>query len=245
MLLGVGTTAGAVYVTLPFGLATIVPICALPFAIPLISQFTPVLFVPATEIPMFKLLVTRTLVPPPVCSVSTTCPGPTTSETTAELADPGFGLLTIERICPGIRSCNRGRQFRTRDEGRWNRDALPENLRAIDKLRPHTVTVVVPSVKPEGVTALTIGIGFSTLIVTEPGVSCGNCVARPVIVTVLFGDGVMAGAVYRPLPSIVPSSALPPGTPFTQNATGDPVIVVSVVNWTVWPVRRTLFGAEI
>src|SRR5258708_8720265 len=89
------------------------------------------------------------------------------------------------------------------------------------------------------------GIGFNTLTVTEPGVSPGKFVARLVIVTVLPGEGTRAGAVYSPLLSIVPTLASPPRTPFTQNFTGEPVVVVSVLSWSVWLTRTELVGAEI
>src|ERR1700722_7683823 len=94
-LLGVGTIAGAVYVTLPSALDTIVPIWALPPEIPLTVQLTPVLLVPATVSPTVTLLVTRTEGPAFVNRVRLTFPGPTTSETTAEFAAPGLGLLII------------------------------------------------------------------------------------------------------------------------------------------------------
>jgi hypothetical protein len=104
--------------------------------------------------------------------------------------------------------------------------------------------VDVPSEKLEGVTPLMIGIGFNTLTVTEPGLSCGKAVAKLVIVTVLLGAGTMAGAVYSPLPSIVPTLASPPSTPFTQKFIGEPVVFDWVLNWTVWLTRTVLFGAE-
>jgi hypothetical protein len=43
---------------------------------------------------------------------------------------------------------------------------------------------------------------------------------------------------------MVPTSALPPSTPLTQNCMGDPVIAVWVVSWRVWPARTTLLDAE-
>jgi hypothetical protein len=75
-----------------------------------------------------------------------------------------------------------------------------------------------------------IGIGFSTLTVTDPGVSLGKLVARLVMVTTLLGAGTIAGAVYSPLLSIVPTLASPPSTPFTQKLIGDPVIFIWVFN---------------
>src|SRR5277367_1626018 len=105
--------------------------------------------------------------------------------------------------------------------------------------------VDMPSEKVEGVTVVMIGIGFNTLIVTEPGVSCGKFVARLVIVTVLLGVGTTAGAVKSPLLSIVPNSALPPNTPFTQKLIGDPVVAAWVDNWIVWLTLTVLFGSEI
>src|SRR5271155_983916 len=105
--------------------------------------------------------------------------------------------------------------------------------------------VDVPSEKVPGVTVVMTGIGFKTLTVTEPGVSCGKFVARLVIVTVLLGVGTTAGAVYRPLLSIVPTVALPPNTPLTQKLTGDPVVIVWVLSCTVWLTRTVLLGAEI
>jgi hypothetical protein len=60
---------------------------------------------------------------------------------------------------------------------------------------PATVTVVVPSENPVGVTEVRIGIGFNTPRATLPGGSLGLLVAKLVIVTVLLGVGTMAGAV--------------------------------------------------
>src|ERR1700722_2134885 len=102
---------------------------------------------------------------------------------------------------------------------------------------PLIVTVIVPSVKLEGVTVVITGIGFSTLTVTEPGVSLGKFVARLVIVTTLLGVGIVAGAVYRPLLSIVPTLASPPSTPFTQKLIGEPVVFVCVLNCSDWLTR--------
>jgi hypothetical protein len=79
-----------------------VPIWALPLAMPLMSQVTPVLLVPATEMPTRRVLLTRTLVPPLVCRVRTTWPGPTTSETMPEFAEPGSGLMTMSGKVPGL-----------------------------------------------------------------------------------------------------------------------------------------------
>ena len=104
--------------------------------------------------------------------------------------------------------------------------------------------VEVPSEKLEGVTVLMIGIGFNTLTVTDPGVSPGKFVARLVIVTALLGVGTMAGAVYSPLLSIVPTAVLPPRTPFTQKLIGDPVVIVCVLNCRVWLTRTVFVDAE-
>src|SRR5277367_5320002 len=105
--------------------------------------------------------------------------------------------------------------------------------------------VEVPSAKVPGVTVVMIGIGFSTVMVTDPLVSPGKFIARLVIVTVLLGVGTTAGAVKSPLLSIVPSSALPPNTPFTQKLIGDPVVAAWVDNWIVWLTLTVLFGSEI
>src|SRR5271156_5673185 len=110
---------------------------------------------------------------------------------------------------------------------------------------PLTVMVDVPSEKLVGVTVVMSGIGFKMLSVTEPGVSCGKFVARLVMVTVLLGVGIVAGAVYKPLLSIVPTWAFPPSTPFTQKFIGDPVTSDWVCNCSVWATRTVLAGAEI
>ena len=73
---------------------------------------------------------------------------------------------------------------------------------------PFTVTVVVPSEKAVGVTDFKAGIGFNTPIATAPGGSLGNLAVVLVMATV-FGTGTIAGAVYRPLLSMVPNSAVP------------------------------------
>jgi hypothetical protein len=41
--------------------------------------------------------------------------------------------------------------------------------------------------------------------------------ARLAEIVTVFGDGSVAGAVYSPLASIVPSVALPPEVPFTAH----------------------------
>jgi hypothetical protein len=77
------------------------------------------------------------------------------------------------------------------------------------------MTVVVPSANPDGVTVLIMGIGFQIVTVAEPGGADGKTSEVAVIVTE-SGVGTIAGAVYRPVPVIVPTTSLPPGTPFTE-----------------------------
>src|SRR5271165_1441321 len=55
------------------------------------------------------------------------------------------------------------------------------------------------------------------------------------MVTWLLGSGTMAGAVYRPVLEMVPTAALPPGIPFTDQITG-----ASVLNCMVCVTRRLL-----
>ena len=146
-----------------------VPTCALPPAIPFTCSVTPVWFVPVTFSPNFKVLATRTSVPSPGCSVNTTCPGPTTTGTVAELADPGSGLLTkmgkVPGLGAGIAAANWVPESMVVGTGApFHRICAPYT-----NCDPETVTVVVPSEKPEGVTVLRTGIGFQMASVTDPG----------------------------------------------------------------------------
>ena len=59
---------------------------------------------------------------------------------------------------------------------------------------PATVTVVVPSENPDGVTVPRTGIGFQMASVTDPGGKVGSLPATLVIFTEL-GTGTIAGAV--------------------------------------------------
>jgi hypothetical protein len=172
-------------------------------------------------------------------------PGPTISETTAEFAAPGSGLFTINEYAPGfgaeIDAANS--VFETNVVG----TATPFQKICAPYINfdPLIVIVVVPSEKLDGVTELIIGIGFRTLIFTIPGVSCGNALARLVIVTELSGVGTTAGAVYKPFLSTVPNCAFPPCTPFTQKVNGEPVTPVSVLNCSVWFTLTELPGTQI
>jgi hypothetical protein len=54
----------------------------------------------------------------------------------------------------------------------------------------------------------------------------------------VFGLGILAGGVYRPVAEIVPVALLPPATPFTCQVTAVLVVFVTVAdNCTVDPNR--------
>ena len=156
--------------------------------------------------------------------MSTTCPGPTFTEIGFVVTEPGFGLLTARGNVPGFgagidaTSCV--------EETKVVGTAAPFHMicAPYTNCEPLTVTMVVPSEKPVGVTEVKAGIGFNTPIATAPGGSLGNLAVVVVIATV-FGTGTIAGAVYKPLLSIVPNSAFPPWTPLTKKMTGTPVVL--------------------
>jgi len=61
------------------------------------------------------------------------------------------------------------------------------------------------------------------------------------------GDGRSAGAVYTPLVVMVPSAALPPGTPFTVQLTAVSVVLLTLaLNDVVFPkITDPLFGVTV
>jgi hypothetical protein len=74
-----------------------------------------------------------------------------------------------------------------------------------------------PAVKLAGLTLLSVGAGFSNVTLLLP-LAFASAAAVPRIVIEL-GLGSVAGAVYFPLASIVPTEALPPTVPFTDHCT--------------------------
>ena len=85
------------------------------------------------------------------------------------------------------------------------------------KFVPPTASVKLPTGMGAGETLLTVGTEFSTVSALVP-VIVVSVVLVAVTVSV-FGLGKLAGALYSPALVIVPSDALPPATPFTDQVT--------------------------
>jgi len=99
---------------------------------------------------------------------------------------------------------------------------------------PVTVNVVspLPASTVEGESELRVGAGLTTVTDAEP-VRLGSTTLAAFTVTT-FGEGGIAGAVYRPLASIMPIEELPPTKPFTDQVTAElPVPATVAVNWMV------------
>jgi len=85
------------------------------------------------------------------------------------------------------------------------------------KLLPVTVSIKLPRFVDPGEMPLSVGVGFHNVTEAEP-----DFVVSAVLVAVtliVLGDGSVAGAVYWPVASIVPSVELPPAVEFTDHVT--------------------------
>jgi len=133
MLLGVGTTAGAVLGHAAVRVGNDRPNLRIAVRNPVDRPRHAGVVVPATEIPTFRLFVTRTLVPHP--SAASAPPGPDpllpAQSPSSPLPDSG---CSPSADTSRIRRGNRCRQLRVRHEGRRHRDAVPHNLRTVHKL---------------------------------------------------------------------------------------------------------------
>jgi hypothetical protein len=106
---------------------------------------------------------------------------------------------------------------------------LNENVTPVGAAPPLLLTVKVccaPAfmVRLEGLMARlapseTVTVAVADLVLSSAGM--------PVMVTVL-GFGTVEGAVYRPVPSMIPMVLLPPMTPFTSQVTVDAEPLVTV-----------------
>ena len=72
----------------------------------------------------------------------------------------------------------------------------------------------------------TTGIGFKIDSVCEAEATGVACVTA--VMVKVFGLGIVAGGVYRPVVEIVPVALLPPATPFTCQVTAALVVFVTV-----------------
>jgi len=112
------------------------------------------------------------------------------------------------------------------------------------KPEPFTVSVVslLPALSDVGAMELMLGAGLLTVTVAE-ALRLVSAVLVAFTVTVL-GEGGMAGAVYRPLTSIVPTVALPPAMLFTDQVTEFAPPVMVEVNCCVPPVSTPAEAGE-
>src|SRR5580700_5765941 len=122
--------------------------------------------------------------------------------------------------------------------------AWPPNitLAPLTNFVPVMVMEKLPTGTKAGETAVTVGTGFSSVIMFLPErVLSDEEIASTVIV---FGEGRVAGALYRPLALIVPTMELPPATPLIDQATVWSIALVTFAeNCRVSPVRTLLEGA--
>src|SRR5437016_4686937 len=151
----------------------------------------------------------------------TTMPGdPTFTIMFAEVTDPGSGFNTLtctdipfcaEVAAPVAVSCVADTNFVV--------SGCPANITfaPLTNFVPVIVKVKFPTGTAAGDTAVTVGTGFSSVIMTLPE----RVLSDEDVASMLteFGLGRAAGAVYIPLLLIVPVLALPPASPFTDQTT--------------------------
>jgi hypothetical protein len=142
--------------------------------------------------------------------------------TAFEVPPPGLGVTTVTAKVPALASCAAGITA-------INCIALPKVVaRGVPascttdcgvKLAPVTVRVVsgLPASSAVGEIALRVGAGLTTVTAAVPTRVGSTTLAAFTVTT--FGEGGTAGAVYRPLASIVPTVAFPPTTSFTDQVT--------------------------
>jgi hypothetical protein len=234
-VLGEGGMAGAVYRPL----ASIVPSVALPPATSFTDQLTPWFVLPVTVAVNGCICVTWS-----VCVEGLTATTTTTVRFVAfDVPPPGLGVTTVSAYFPAVVSCAAGMSAVSCVElpKVVARGVVPScTLDWGVKLVPVSVSTVspLPASTAVGEIELRLGAGFTTVTAAE-AVWLGSTTLAAFTVTVL-GEGGMAGAVYRPLASIVPSVALPPATSFTDQVTPWFVLPVTVavngcvcVTWSV------------
>jgi hypothetical protein len=116
-------------------------------------------------------------------------------------------------------------------------------LAPLTNLVPVIVREKFPTGTAVGETAVTVGIGFSSEIALLPERDLLDAEVASIVTE--LGVGRAAGEVYRPLVLILPTVALPPTVPFTDQATDwsmTPLIFAE--NWSVSPARTLALAGE-
>jgi hypothetical protein len=85
------------------------------------------------------------------------------------------------------------------------------------KLLPVSVSVKFPRFVEAGEMPLSVGVGFQSVTEAEPDFVVSAALVA--VTLMVFGEGSVAGAVYLPVASTVPSVALPPAVEFTDHVT--------------------------
>jgi hypothetical protein len=212
--LGTGGTAGAVYRPLELMLPTV----AFPPAMSFTDQVTPGFVLPVTVAVNGCVCVTWS-----VCVEGLTATNTRTVRFTAsEVPPPGLGVTTVTGKVPALVNCAAGITAVS-----WveltklvaSEVPLSSTIDCGVKSVPVTVRVVsgLPASTAVGDIELRLGAGL-TMVTDAVPVRVGSTTLVAFTVTT-FGEGGIAGAVYRPLASIVPSVALPPATSFTDQVT--------------------------
>jgi len=146
--------------------------------------------------------------------------GPVTvSFTTADAINPGFGFCTVRFTEPTCAEVAVPVAVNCVAEIRVVVSAVVPNISVAPgaKLVPFTVNVkATPDATEVGVTEVIVGVGLLSVTTLLP-----VAFALPVsaaLTVMVFALGGNCGAVYTPAAVIVPVSAAPPATPFTDHA---------------------------
>ena len=145
---------------------------------------------------------------------------PTCTTNALDVVDPGFGLTTVRLTAvPFCAEVELPVAFSWVAEIKVVGRAVVPNMTCapLTKFVPLTVIVKLPTGMGEGETALTVGTGFSSVSALLPVIVVS--VTLVAVIVSVFGEGTVAGALYRPVLLIVPDAALPPATPFTDHVT--------------------------
>jgi hypothetical protein len=116
-------------------------------------------------------------------------------------------------------------------------------LAPFTNLVPVIVREKFPTGTAVGETAVTVGIGFSSEIALVPERDLLDADVASIMTE--LGVGRAAGAVYRPLLLILPTVALPPTVPFTDQTTDWSMTLLTLAeNWSVSPARTFALVGE-
>ena len=171
-----------------------------------------------------------------ICGV---CGALTFTAITDDVIDPGSGFTTVTWIdmpCCAVVAVPVAVSWV--DDTNFVVSACVPNitLAPLTNLLPEIVIEKLPTATAVGETPVTVGTGFSSVIMVLPERLLSDEEVASMLME--FGLGRVAGAVYMPVALIIPSGALPPTTPFTDQTTAWLTVPLTLaVNWSVSPAR--------